>query len=43
MGIAKKHWLKLPMFFGNTSKDAIFIWSSNLELDNLVLLIKKIG
>lgn len=28
--------------FDNASKDAVFIWSSNLKLDNLVLLRKKI-
>ena len=28
--------------FDNVSKDASFIWSSNLKLDNLVLLRKKI-
>jgi hypothetical protein len=28
--------------FDNTSKDASFIWSSNLKLDNLVLFRKKI-
>ena len=28
--------------FDNTSKDASFIWASNLKLDNLVLLRKKI-
>jgi hypothetical protein len=28
--------------FDNAAKDASFIWSSNLKLDNLVLLRKKI-
>jgi hypothetical protein len=38
----KPSYTKFADVFDNTSKDAIFIWSSNLLLDNLVLLRKKI-
>ena len=38
----KSSYTKFADVFDNTSKDASFIWSSNLLLDNLVLLRKKI-
>lgn len=38
----KSSYTKFTDVFDNTSKDASFIWSSNLLLDNLVLLRKKI-
>lgn len=38
----KSSYTNFTDVFDNPSKDAIFIWSSNLKLDNLVLLRKKI-
>ena len=38
----KSSYTKFTDVFDNASKDASFIWSSNLLLDNLVLLRKKI-
>jgi hypothetical protein len=38
----KSSYTNFTDIFDNTSKDASFIWSSNLKLDNLVLLRKKI-
>ncbi len=38
----KSSYTNFADVFDNASKDAIFIWSSNLKLDNLVLLRKKI-
>jgi hypothetical protein len=38
----KSSYTNFTDVFDNASKDAIFIWSSNLKLDNLVLLRKKI-
>jgi len=38
----KSSYTNFADVFDNTSKDANFIWSSNLKLDNLVLLRKKI-
>jgi len=38
----KSSYTNFADVFDNSSKDASFIWSSNLKLDNLVLLRKKI-
>ncbi|MEI7586431.1 hypothetical protein [Runella sp.] len=38
----KSSYTNFTDVFDNASKDAAFIWSSNLKLDNLVLLRKKI-
>jgi len=38
----KSSYTNFTDVFDNSSKDASFIWSSNLKLDNLVLLRKKI-
>lgn len=38
----KSSYTNFTDVFDNASKDASFIWSSNLKLDNLVLLRKKI-
>lgn len=38
----KSSYTKFTDIFDNSSNDARFIWSSNLLLDNLVLLRKKI-
>jgi len=38
----KSSYTNFTDLFDNASKDAAFIWSSNLKLDNLVLLRKKI-
>lgn len=38
----KSSYTNFTDVFDNASKDAVFIWSSNLKLDNLVLLRKKI-
>ena len=38
----KSSYTNFADVFDNPSKDALFIWSSNLKLDNLVLLRKKV-